>query len=542
MISHLAGIISNNPFDALSVTGQHSLLILAILATGSALTGGLPLLSARFSEFSLYRVFIFSIFLLMPEDPSMYFAFGSILAGAMIRIVVSESEFWRYITSGTAVVILLRFGPVLYNTLDPELHGRLLFLVLLPVLVLFETIISLLLSGKGSRKGRLSVAVIVSYIASLPLSVMTVIMIVQEDIFGAVLATAGLIGFSLIGRSINRKHQWNTRRIEEIGSQDRLATRLMDSSSYGEFLDILEKNLFREPDSTVHALSKSSGSYDWVIWSVDEQSGLKASAISGVTPAKGQFSEYFRAGDTSGIALGLSENRDLILLLSGPEKANLQSLPPSLLENLVVLLAHTWEAVGHAVRSERSFLAAAVTLARLADSKDDYTHGHSLRVASLSCSIGRHLNLSAESIQTLQVAAILHDIGKLAIPVSILTKRGLLTRKEREIVEAHPAEGARIVSGLSGFEKVARIIKSHHERLDGNGYPDGLSDGEIPFMARIVAVADTFDAITSDRSYHSVSGRESALEVIREEKGSKFDSRIVSALETILSNESKSIV
>ncbi len=182
-----------------------------------------------------------------------------------------------------------------------------------------------------------------------------------------------------------------------------------------------------------------------------------------------------------------------------------------------------------------------MTLARLADSKDDYTHGHSLRVAGLSCSLGRSLHLSPENIQTLRVAAILHDIGKLAIPAAILTKRGLLTRKEREIVEAHPVEGARIVSGLSGYEEVTRIIRSHHERLDGKGYPDGLSNGDIPFMARIVAVADTFDAITSDRSYHSISGRESAIEAIREEMGSKFDSRIVCALEAILSDENASM-
>ncbi|RKZ08331.1 hypothetical protein DRQ25_09360, partial [Candidatus Fermentibacteria bacterium] len=158
-----------------------------------------------------------------------------------------------------------------------------------------------------------------------------------------------------------------------------------------------------------------------------------------------------------------------------------------------------------------------------------------------SCSLGKHLHLSKENTQTLRVAAILHDIGKLAIPAAILTKRGLLTRKEREIVEAHPVEGARIVSGLSGYEEVTRIIRSHHERLDGNGYPDGLSDGDIPFMARIVAVADTFDAITSDRSYHSISGWESALEAIKKEKGSKFDSRIVSALEAILSDETASM-
>jgi putative nucleotidyltransferase with HDIG domain len=366
---------------------------------------------------------------------------------------------------------------------------------------------------------------------------MTVIMVIHEGILGSAVSFAGLTGFSFIGRSINRKHQWNTKRIREISRQDRMAIRLMGSSSYEEFLGILQNNLFEHSGSSVRALTRSFGYFDWVVWSTDKQFGLKESSINGTIPAKGRFTRNFTVEGISGTALGLSDSMDLIIVFSGPEQNILKSIPYSLLENLVLLLCHTWEAVGHSLRSERSFLAAAVTLARLADSKDDYTHGHSLRVAGLSCSLGRYLHIAPENIQTLRVAAILHDIGKLAIPAAILTKRGLLTKKEREIVEAHPLEGARIVSGLSGFEEVARIIRSHHERLDGEGYPDGLCNGDIPFMARIVAVADTFDAITSDRSYRSISGSDSALEVIREEKGSKFDSRIVSALEAILSNE-----
>jgi putative nucleotidyltransferase with HDIG domain len=435
------------------------------------------------------------------------------------------------------MVILLEFGPSAYQRLRPGVPYQIMIISVLPVLVLMEIIINIIFSVKGSDFSKLSVWIMITYIAAIPLSLMTVIMVIRADLFGAALASAGLTGFSFIGRSINRKNQWNAQRIKEISRQDRLATRLMNSSSYVEFLRILQKSIFKYPESRIRVLTKSTGTYDWTLWSSNEQSGCKKNDLAGTIPAKSRFTENFAVKRIEGTALGLTDRKNLMIVFSGPEKDILLRMPFNLLENFVLLLVHTWEAVGHSLRSERSFLAAAVMLARLADSKDNYTHGHSLRVATLSCSLGKYLHLSPENIQTLRVAAILHDIGKLAIPAAILTKRGLLTNKEREIVEAHPEEGARIVSGLSGYEEVAKIIRSHHERLDGNGYPYGLSNGDIPFMARIIAVADTYDAITSNRSYHSISGCESALEVIRAEKGNKFDSRIVSALESILKDE-----
>ena len=541
MIEQISTIIGNISLETVTGAVQSSLIPVAILAIGSALTGGLPLMTSPLFEFSLNRVFILSLFFLQPKGSTVYFALGSVLAGAALRRATSGRAFWRYIVTGITMVTLLKYGPALYQNLQPGVQDQVAIISVLPILIFIEIIINTAFLKKGSDFSVLSGVVLISYIAALPLSIMTIIMVIHEGILGAVLAFAGLAGFSFLGRSINRKHLWNTQRIREISSQDRLATRLMESSSYGEFLAILQDNLFSNSSSSIRALTRPSGSFDWVLWSPDEQFALSESDIKGKLPAYGKFTENFTVNNITGTALGLSETSDLIILLSGPERNILRIMAHGLRENLVLLLGHTWEAVGHSLRSERSFLAAAVTLARLADSKDDYTHGHSLRVAGLSCSLGRYLHLSPENIQTLRVAAILHDIGKLAIPASILTKRGLLTRKEREIVEAHPVEGARIVSGLSGYEEVTRIIRSHHERLDGKGYPDGLCNGDIPFMARIVAVADTFDAITSDRSYHSISGWESALEAITAEKGSKFDSRIVSALELILSDETASM-
>ncbi len=541
MIVQISEIIGNSSFETVIGIGQDSMIFLAIMALGSAVTGGFPMLSSSSFEFSLNRVFILALFFLWPHNPTVYFALASVIAGAVLRRNVSDRKFWRYVTSAVLMVLLLEFGPAVYQRLRPGISDQIMIIFVLPVIILMDIIISIIFSLKGSDYSKLSGRILISYIAAIPLSLMTLIMVIHTHIFGAALALVGLTGFSFIGRSIGRKNQWNTQRIREISQQDRLATRLMNSSSYEEFLRILQDNLFRYPSSRIRALTKSTGAFDWVLWSSDEQTGCKKDDVLSTIPGKCQFTGNFTVKNIKGTALGLTDRKDLIIVLSGPEKEILQKMPFNLLENLVLLLLHTWEAVGHSLRSERSFLAAAVMLARLADSKDNYTHGHSLRVASLSYSLGRYLHLSPEKIQTLRVAAILHDIGKLAIPAAILTKRGLLTNKEREIMEAHPEEGARIVSGLSGYEEVAKIIRSHHERLDGNGYPDGLRNGDIPFMARIVAVADTYDAITSNRSYHSISGCENALEAIRAERGSKFDSRIVSALESILSDEKMSM-
>lgn len=516
-------------------TSDSNPILLIMLAAGGALTGGFPFMSTRYFEFSLNRVFIFTMFLLWPRDPAAVFTLASVVLGAGLRKAFSIRRFWRFLLGGLLALAVLYFGPDLIMGYRPEVARQQAVLLALPFLLVLELTMNVICSSReGSGPGTCAGRLMITYAATLLLALMAVIMIMRSGVLGTALVLLVFTGFSFIGRSINRKHEWNTERISRISQQDRLATRLMESSSCSVFLEILRKDLFRSGGSDVMTLARTGEKDGWILWTRTSHISLSCTEVKGVIPAKGDLSSDLMAGDLRGTALGLSEKRNLVLLLTGPEREVLAGMPSSLLENLVLLLEHTWEAVGHSVRSRRSFLAAAVMLARLADAKDDYTHGHSLRVASLSCALGRHLGLSPAKLQTLRVASILHDIGKLAIPASILTKRGLLTRKEREIVEAHPLEGSRIVSGLSGYEEVSRIILGHHERIDGRGYPEGLSGPDIPFMARIVAVADTFDAITSDRSYHAVSGRDEALESIKAERGDKFDARIVEALESVI--------
>jgi hypothetical protein len=167
-------------------------------------------------------------------------------------------------------------------------------------------------------------------------------------------------------------------------------------------------------------------------------------------------------------------------------------------------------------------------LAAALEATDPYTHGHSRRVARLSCMIAKELGLPKREIKLLRVAGVVHDVGKLYVPDGIINKPGKLTPEEFEIVKQHAAKGSDMVARNHNRELTA-IVRHHHERMDGKGYPDGLAGGNIPLGARIIAVADTFDAITSSRSYRSAVRHKSALETLREAAGTQLDPNVVHA-------------
>jgi HD-GYP domain-containing protein (c-di-GMP phosphodiesterase class II) len=139
-------------------------------------------------------------------------------------------------------------------------------------------------------------------------------------------------------------------------------------------------------------------------------------------------------------------------------------------------------------------------LAAELEARDPYTHGHSRRVARHAVVIAMRMGVAERHVGTIRAAAALHDVGKINTPRAVLHKPGRLTDTELELIELHPVDGAEIVSTL-GDPELTAMVRHHHERLDGTGYPDGLSGDEIPLGARIIAVADTFDAITSTRPY-----------------------------------------
>jgi putative nucleotidyltransferase with HDIG domain len=176
---------------------------------------------------------------------------------------------------------------------------------------------------------------------------------------------------------------------------------------------------------------------------------------------------------------------------------------------------------------EQRYLDTIEALRTVVDTKDIYTRGHSDRVAFYSMRIGEALQLSAEEMETLRVGSLFHDIGKVGTSDEVLFKNGPLTREEFNEIKRHPMGGVNILSALSMFEKIIPLVRSHHEKYDGTGYPDGLKGEEIPFLARIVMVADAFDAMTSDRAYRSKMTVEQAVGQLRSGAGRQFDARIV---------------
>ena len=176
-----------------------------------------------------------------------------------------------------------------------------------------------------------------------------------------------------------------------------------------------------------------------------------------------------------------------------------------------------------------TFFCAAEALADAIEKRDPYTGGHTKRVLQYSVAIGKYLDLKESELERLRLAAVLHDIGKIGIEDSILRKRGKLSTDEYEMVKKHPVWGAEIMGHIKQLKDIIPGMRYHHERMDGNGYPDHLHDNEIPIIAKIISVADTFDAITTERPYQESLSVNVAFKELRGSAGTQFDSRVVEA-------------
>ena len=179
---------------------------------------------------------------------------------------------------------------------------------------------------------------------------------------------------------------------------------------------------------------------------------------------------------------------------------------------------------------ERGYLDTIRSLAAAVDAKDPYTRGHADRVAALAVEIGQELGLAEGALKALEYAGILHDIGKIGIPDAILAKRGALGPEEMALVRDHPRIGAEIVAGVEFLERAIPAIRSHHERWDGTGYPDRLAGEAIPLVARIVNIADTWDACTSRRPYQEPIPSDVVVAILEGLKGTQTDPAVHDAL------------
>lgn len=205
---------------------------------------------------------------------------------------------------------------------------------------------------------------------------------------------------------------------------------------------------------------------------------------------------------------------------------------PGELGFLTTLANHAAAAINNAQLFEElqsNYFSTIEALATAIDAKDPYTHGHSARVADYALATARRLELPEDDLEIMQAAAYLHDVGKIGIPEPILTKPGKLTEAEFEIIKTHPEISARILSPVNFHGEVISIVRHHHERFDGHGYPDKVRGTSIPLQARILAVADAFDAMTSARPYRPAIDPEEAKAELLRCAGTQFDQDIVDA-------------
>ncbi|HDZ62776.1 MAG TPA: HD domain-containing protein, partial [Nitrospirae bacterium] len=175
-----------------------------------------------------------------------------------------------------------------------------------------------------------------------------------------------------------------------------------------------------------------------------------------------------------------------------------------------------------------------VAFANIIDAKSQWTKGHSLGVTTYAVAIAEEMNLGKDEVELLRLAALLHDIGKIGTYDVILDKPSNLTDEEYILVQQHPGKGSDILSPIKGFESLLPIIRAHHERYDGTGYPDGLKGEQIPLLARVLCVADSYDSMISDRPYRTACSKEFAISEFKRCSGSQFDSKVINVFLKLL--------
>jgi putative nucleotidyltransferase with HDIG domain len=191
------------------------------------------------------------------------------------------------------------------------------------------------------------------------------------------------------------------------------------------------------------------------------------------------------------------------------------------------------------VRLEKANMSFATALVATLDARDQYTAGHSAAVAIYSRDIAKRMGLSDEDQQLVHLAGLVHDIGKVGLPAGLLEKPGALTLEERRQMERHAEIGERILANVDDYAQIASIVRHHHERVDGNGYPDGLCNEHIPLLARIISVADAYNAMTSDRPYREAMPSRVARLRLAQAVETQFDTSVVAAFEAILAGSSE---
>ncbi len=252
-------------------------------------------------------------------------------------------------------------------------------------------------------------------------------------------------------------------------------------------------------------------------------------------PVKSAFCLPLVNREFSGVGVANSELMiGAMTIINSEENVTLESEELDLLQSLSSLLANAVHNARMEERSRATFIRTLESLATALEARDEYTRGHSQRVCDLSVMIGIRLGLLTDALEELRIGTILHDIGKIGVPDHILNKPGRLTDEEFNTMRSHPVIGYEICRPLMLSEGVLLIIRNHHEKLDGSGYPDGLKGGELPLSLRVVCVADAFDAMSSRRPYRGVMDMGHVMGELSKGAGVQFDPVVVEAIKQLL--------
>jgi diguanylate cyclase (GGDEF)-like protein/putative nucleotidyltransferase with HDIG domain len=268
--------------------------------------------------------------------------------------------------------------------------------------------------------------------------------------------------------------------------------------------------------------------------------GIATFPIHGVTPEEivrvaesGMYLAKHEKGNRVRMASGSSEkatsgwDQQLLQAYLGVAVKRMFSTGPEVFNQYLA----RFEAATHDNGDNPSLMDTVTALAFTIDAKDHYTQGHSQSVSRLAAQIGQQIGLTKEELEEIRLAGILHDIGKIGVPESVLNKPACLTPEEWELMKSHTTLGERILAPLKfkAIEAIKKIVRSHHERIDGKGYPDGLSGEDIPLGARIVTIADCFDTLISDRAYKKACPLQEAIDELRRGRGTQFDAKLLDA-------------
>ena len=299
---------------------------------------------------------------------------------------------------------------------------------------------------------------------------------------------------------------------------------LMKDEQTGDLTVGGAEGLSKDFDRSLQIPLKPGGISHWVM------KHNRPKLIEDISTAR-EFSRMSRLGFIrESIICAPLTNKDQVIgtiTIANPVDGN--QFVPSDLELLTTIAAQASIAIRNArlyEEQESTYLSTVQALVSAIEANDAYTRGHSERVTRLSLALAKKLGLDDEDLKHLEQAAILHDIGKIGIDVGLLHKKGKLTPADIEVLKLHPSIGVRILEPIHFLGTVREIIEQHHERFDGNGYPNGLSGEEWLIEGKILAVCDTFDAMTSDRPYRTALSREVAIKEIKDHSGTQFDPRV----------------